>query len=459
MRSRARPQRAGRPFRSHESGGPPGGGYALTFTLPGFTTVARDGVQVSGSGVTTINAELQVGALQETITVTGEAPVVDVQTSTSRELVLSNETVQSLPASRGYGNYLAAVPGIQGAPLSSSATPSNPLFSARGGRSSEGNIQIDGMNVGSSVGGGGVSGYYYDLNNAAEVQVTISGGLAEVDRGGPALNMIPKAGGNTFSGTYFGSFAGEWAQGSNIDDELRGFGFTDLPALIKNWDTSFAFSGPVLRDRVWFFSNVRTVGTHQDVPNLYANRNVGDPDNWNYEKNLDIKVRSANAKRIAATRLTWQATARNRLGFYIDYTLNCTASSVIPDGGQCRAPGDSWTAAGPGIGPGVTTASPESASILDARSKIMQATYTAPLSNRILVEAGFSSFWTEWATSGRPARRPTALPSPSSHSAPARRSRRRSRTSPITDGPHGRAPSSRMRTIGCRSPMSPGPTT
>ena len=107
-------------------------------------------------------------------------------------------------------------------------------------------------------------------------------------------------------------------------------------------------------------------------------------------------MRNANAKRIAATRLTWQATSRNRLGFYIDYTRNCTASSVIADGGQCRAPGDGWTAAGPGIGPGVSTASPESASILDARSKIMQATYTAPLSNRILVEAGFSSFWTEW---------------------------------------------------------------
>ena len=77
------------------------------------------------------------------------------------------------------------------------------------------------MNVGSSVGGGGVSGYQYDMSNASEVQVTIAGGLAEVDRGGPAFNMIPKTGGNTFSGTYFGSLAGEWAQGSNIDDELR----------------------------------------------------------------------------------------------------------------------------------------------------------------------------------------------------------------------------------------------
>jgi hypothetical protein len=372
------------------------GAYTVTFTIPGFTTVVREGVDVTGGGVTTVNADLRVGALQETITVTGESAVVDIQTSTSRELVLSSETVKALPASRGYGNYLAAVPGIQGTSLSASATPSNPLFTARGGRSSEGNIQIDGMNVGSSVGGGGVSGYYYDLNNASEVQVTIAGGLADVDRGGPAINVIPRAGGNTFSGAYFGSFAGEWAQSSNIDDELRALRFNDLPALIKNWDTSFTFSGPILRDRVWFFSNARTAGTHQDVPNLYGNKNFGNPNNWNFERDDDIKVRNANAKRLGAARLTWQATPRNRLGFYMDYTQNCTGSSVIQDGGQCRAPGDDWTAAGPGIGPGVTTRSPESATILDARSKIMQATYTAPLSNKVMVEAGFSSFWTEW---------------------------------------------------------------
>ena len=372
------------------------GTYSLKFSLPGFATVAREAIEVTGGGVTTVNADLRVGQVQETITVSGQTPVVDVQTSTSREQVLSNETVQALPASRGYGNYLSAIPGISGTAASSSATPSNPLFAARGGRSSEGNMQIDGMNVGSSVGGGGVSGYYYDLNNAAEVQVSIAGGLAEVDRGGPAINVVPKTGGNSFAGTYFGSFAGEWAQGNNIDAELEKFGFTDLPALIRNWDTSFTFSGPVLRNRLWFFSNARTAGTEQDVPNLYGNKNANDPSNWNYVKDESVKVRNASSKKLGATRLTWQATPRNKLGFYIDYTKNCTASSFVPDGGQCRSPGDGWTAAGPGIGPGVGTNSPESGTILDARSKIMQATYTAPISSRILVEGGFSSFWTEW---------------------------------------------------------------
>ena len=109
------------------------------------------------------------------------------------------------------------------------------------------------------------------------MQVTIAGGLAEVDRGGPAFNMIPKTGGNTFGGSYFGSFAGEWAQGSNIDDTLRSYGFTDLPALIRNWDTNFTFSGPMLRDRLWFFSNVRTVGTYQDVAESLRQRERGEP--------------------------------------------------------------------------------------------------------------------------------------------------------------------------------------
>src|SRR5688500_2921791 len=77
------------------------GAYTVKFTLPGFATVERDRVEVTGSGVTTVNADMRVGDLQETITVTGATPVVDVQTSTSREQVLTNETVQGGAAARG----------------------------------------------------------------------------------------------------------------------------------------------------------------------------------------------------------------------------------------------------------------------------------------------------------------------------------------------------------------------
>ena len=371
------------------------GTYALKFTLAGFTTVERTGVEVTGSGVITINAELRVGALQETIVVTGESPVVDVQTSTRRQQVLSDETLQALPASRGYGNYIASVAGIQVTGLGSSAQPSQSLFTSRGGRSGEGTIQIDGMNVGSSVGGGGVSGYRYDMNTAAEVQVTIAGGLAEVDRGGPAFNMIPRTGGNQFSGTYFANFAGEWSQGSNIDDSLAAIGFTDTPALIKSWDTNFALGGPIVRDRLWFYGNVRSDGTYQDVPRLFANANAGNPALWAYEPDPSVKVRNAQSNFITGVRTTWQATPRNKLGFYIDYTQKCTGSSYT-GGGQCREPGDGWTAAGPSIGPGTGTNSPESGTIWDDRQKIIQASYSSPLSSRVLLDTGYSSFYSRW---------------------------------------------------------------
>ena len=167
----------------------PPGIYTLTFTLPGFATVSREGVEVAGGGVTTINADMRVGALTETITVTGESPVVDTQTSTRRQMVLSSAVVQSIPASRGYGNLLATVPGIQATGLDVSSGVSTNFFTARGGRGNEGTIQIDGMNVGSAFNGGGVAGFGYPIGESSEIQVTIAGGLGEVDRGGPAFNL------------------------------------------------------------------------------------------------------------------------------------------------------------------------------------------------------------------------------------------------------------------------------
>jgi hypothetical protein len=94
------------------------GTYSVTFTLTGFSTVKREGVEISGAGVFTINADLRVGAVTETITVTAETPVVDVQSS-RRQAVLSNEVLSSLPSVRGYGSLLNAIPAMQGGNLGS----------------------------------------------------------------------------------------------------------------------------------------------------------------------------------------------------------------------------------------------------------------------------------------------------------------------------------------------------
>jgi hypothetical protein len=159
----------------------PPGTYTVTFTLAGFSIVKREAIELTGAGVTTINADLRVGSLEETITVSGATPVVDTQTSTKRQVVLSNEVLAEVPASRTYGNVLAMVPGVQSLTLdvnstqSMTGTATNFFFTSRGGRGNEGTVQVDGMNVGSAFGGGGVSSFAYDFVNATEVQVTVGG--------------------------------------------------------------------------------------------------------------------------------------------------------------------------------------------------------------------------------------------------------------------------------------------
>jgi hypothetical protein len=372
----------------------PPGTYKITFTLPGFSTVVREGLELSGGGVMTIGAEMQVGSLEESITVTGESPVVDVQTA-RQQTVLDGDIVRALPASRSYGNYIAAIPAIQATGFGGGASTSNNFFAVRGGRSTEGLIQLDGMNVGAPGNGGGVSGYLYDMSNSAEVQVAVSGGLGEADRGGPAFNIIPKTGGNTFSGMGFTSWAGKWGQSSNIDDRLSSFGFGEQPALIKSYDANFAVGGPVLRDRVWFFANTRAIGTYQESQNIFANRNAGDPNAWTWAKAESPTVRNATSKTLNAVRLTYQATQRNKFGFYIDYTNNCSGGAYTEGGSQCRGPGKGWVATGPSYTPSTTAVSPESGSIWDAPAKIVQGTWTSPFSNRLLLESGYSAFYTD----------------------------------------------------------------
>lgn len=120
----------------------PPGIYSITFTLQGFATVVRGAVELSGGGVTAINAELRVGAVAETITVTGETPVVDVQ-SARQQTVISGEVIRSLPASRGYGNYLAAIPAIQATGFNNSVQTNTNFFTARGGRANEGVVRAE----------------------------------------------------------------------------------------------------------------------------------------------------------------------------------------------------------------------------------------------------------------------------------------------------------------------------
>ena len=123
------------------------GAYTLTFSLPGFTTVKREGLELAGSITLTIPAELRVGSLQESITVTGATPVVDVQ-SARTQTVLNADVIAALPATRAYGSLLNAIPGLTVDNNGLAVTPTMTFFSSHGGPSNEGKVQINGMTVG-----------------------------------------------------------------------------------------------------------------------------------------------------------------------------------------------------------------------------------------------------------------------------------------------------------------------
>ena len=358
---------------------------------------------MAGAGVQTINGEMRVGGVQETITVTGESPIVDTQ-STRRQQIVDDETLKALPATRGYNALVFLVPSVTGGSNQIDLMPAMRIFYSHGGRGNEGRVSVDGLSVGSAFNGGGVSGYIVDTSNSQEMQMTLSGGLGETEMGGATVNFVPKTGGNTFSGSGFFSNAGQWSQGSNIDDRLKAFGLPDPPALYQNWDVSASVGGPIKRDKLWFFGNYRDIGSHDAILGMFANTNAGNPNSWSYDPDRNVQARSAVATTITAIRLTSQVTPRNKVGFYYDYQKQCNGSTTTTEkqDGACRSRGTDWVASGT-----TTNVAPEAASgaqgtqggafgYASTYQSVIQATWTSPLTNKLLLEAGISSYMSKW---------------------------------------------------------------
>src|SRR5947207_3463640 len=227
------------------------GMYSLTFTLTGFSTVKREGIELSGSGTVQINADLKVGALAETITVTGETPVVDVQNA-ARQQILSGELVANTPAAKSWNGIMLLVPGVTGDPNTVQLTPGMVLFGIHGGPSTEGRLQVDGLNVGESRGGGGVSGYWVDTANVQEVTFRTAGGLGEAETGGPLMNIVPKTGGNQYKFSSSFQASGSGLQSDNYNDTLRAV-LNKPSTLLGLYDVEAGLGGPIKKDKLWFF--------------------------------------------------------------------------------------------------------------------------------------------------------------------------------------------------------------
>jgi hypothetical protein len=364
------------------------GTYLVTFTLAGFTTFKRDGVELSGAFTATINADLKVGAIAETITVTGETPVVDVQ-NTRRETVIRADVIQAIPATRAYGSLLNAMPGVTVDTNGLATSPTMTFFTAHGGNTNEGRMSINGLTVAAAFNGGGVSSLVYNTTDLDEVTMLVSGGLGESETGGPAMNLVPRSGGNRFAGQAFFSSAGDWSRGDNIDDTLRNLPtpITKGPGIKSSYDASGSLGGPIKRDKVWFFGSYRKYETTTGVEGIGSNKFVGLASHWDYQRDDTIEPRNIQGRNIPSARVTAQLTARNRVTFQHEHQLRCEGSTLTTSGTGCRTRGADWIALG------ATTQSPESTTgYFQMPYDVTQATWTSPVTSKLLLEAGYSRF-------------------------------------------------------------------
>jgi hypothetical protein len=358
------------------------GVYVVTFTLPGFSTFRRDGLELGSEFTATVNADLRVGSLEETITVTGESPVVDVQ-SARRQRTLDSDMVQSLPTARGYAGLMVLIPSMVqsgGGTPNVQLSPGMVVFGGRGGRGNEGRAQVDGLNTGASLNGGGVSGYRQDVENAQEVAITTAGGLGETEVGGPTINIIPRTGGNTFRSHVFFTGLKGGMQASNYTDELRALGLRTPAKTNYIYDTSYSLGGPILRDRLWFYGLAYYRGSESNVPGMFYNNNAFDITKWNYEADTTRPALSGGRGPIQPNlRLTWQVSSRDKLNVFWDEQISNNS-----------------------IGAGSATMAPETGGLNHGWQRVQQVKWTSTATNRLLLEAGLGTYLSNWNTRERP---------------------------------------------------------
>ena len=227
------------------------GSYMVTFELGGFQTVVNEGVIVTGGATYEINATMAIATVAETITVTGESPVVDVK-STGVSATFDTTQLEDVPSATDMWAVLQQSPGVRlrGYDVGGSHKSQQSGYETFGVRG-QNRIINDGVNTteGSSGAGG-----YYDFYAIAEFQVSAQGADVEMSTPGAQVNAVWKSGGNEFSGTeHFAYEPPDWIS-DNITSDIEARGGTSAP-VIEFYEAHFDLGGPIVRDRAWFYAS------------------------------------------------------------------------------------------------------------------------------------------------------------------------------------------------------------
>ena len=342
----------------------PPGTYSVTFTLTGFKTVRREGIIIQGTFNAPVSTDMQVGTLEETITVSG-TPTVDVSNNTA-QFVVDRDILDSIPTPvRNTPSRALLLPGTQVVPF----VLGQYTMSVRGSSSSDTVIAIDGMRVNNLCGSGQYSGFY--MNDAAIEEVTYTTGAesAEMPNGGLRINSTPKDGGNTFSGTFFAYGAGSGLQADNRTGAMKsGPAAIPQPGIAYIWQVNPSFGGPLQRNKLWFYFTYK----YEDHKNYVASSAFADGSR---------AFRQSQGNYSAVTRLTYQATSRDKIRFYLDRQFNgedYNGFNTLP------------------------TTTPEASTDAFGLGWVPQIKWTQTTTNKLLLEAGVSYYTQEYEQNCRP---------------------------------------------------------
>ena len=332
------------------------GDYTVTFTLPGFKTVRRDGIRLGASFTATVNAELSVGQLEETITVSGAAPLVDVRNTVS-QAVMTRETLDAIPSGKdpfAVGQLIAGVttntPDVGGTQVMQ-----QPTLQVHGSSNNDNVFMIDNVQIQHIGFGGNQTGFYFNDGLMDEISYQTSSLPAESPVGGVQINMIPRDGGNQFHGGMFSTGANERMQTNNLDDDLRALLFRAQNRVDTVYDANFTLGGPVVRNRLWFFSTFRRWAANNYLGNTFTASGAQALDD---QRLTDATVR-----------FTGQLSERNKLTVHYDRSAKWRGHRP-----------NNWIAA--------SINEPISSVVqTTGLNYIGQAKWSSPISNRLLAEA------------------------------------------------------------------------
>ena len=322
------------------------GEYTVTFTLPGFVTLRRQGIELSVGFTATVNAELTVGGLEESITVSGEAPLVDTR-SASRQTAFTRQDMDELPTTQMFSSLAVLIPGVSvasvtGGPrqdVGGSMGERNPTLSYHGSVGTDMPQMVDGVktnNAGANNGGAN-SVWSANAGIVEEVIIDTSAFSAETAESGVRANYIMKQGGNRWSGSFSGVYTNDRLQADNLDAAQRAVGLS--PYVVKKiWDVNPAIGGPLVQNKLWFFYSYRHWGTDDGAPGTYFEK---DPYDFVFEQDLSRPVIKSTWVEAHNLRLTWQFSPNSKFTFYADNleTCNCVrsaASNVAPEAANSR---------------------------------------------------------------------------------------------------------------------------